>query len=61
MKVTMLTYLKHCAGGGRLDGRGYSWSTVYDVLNAEIQVIKDLGVKIHLDTRVGKDIPFLIN
>ncbi len=28
------------------------------VLNAEIQVIKDLGVKIHLNTRVGKDIPF---
>ena len=29
-----------------------------DVLNAEIQVIKDLGVKIHLNTRVGKDITF---
>ena len=29
-----------------------------DVLNAEIQVIKDLGVKIHLNTRVGKDISF---
>jgi len=29
-----------------------------DVLRAEIKVIEDLGVKIHLNTRVGKDIPF---
>ncbi|HDQ04953.1 MAG TPA: FAD-dependent oxidoreductase [Deltaproteobacteria bacterium] len=29
-----------------------------DVLKAEIKVIEDLGVKIHLNTRVGKDIPF---
>jgi len=29
-----------------------------DVLRAEIKVIEDLGVKIHLNTAVGKDIPF---
>ncbi len=29
-----------------------------DVLKAEIKVIEDLGVKIHLNTAVGKDIPF---
>jgi len=29
-----------------------------DVLRAEIKVIEELGVKIHLNTRVGKDIPF---
>lgn len=29
-----------------------------DVLKAEIKVIEDLGVKIHLNTRVGQDIPF---
>lgn len=29
-----------------------------DVLNAEIKVIEDLGVKIHLGTAVGKDIAF---
>ena len=28
------------------------------VLNAEIKVIEDLGVKIHLNKRVGKDISF---
>jgi NADPH-dependent glutamate synthase beta subunit-like oxidoreductase len=28
------------------------------VLNAEIKVIEDLGVKIHLNTRIGKDISF---
>ncbi|MEI7590061.1 MAG: NAD(P)-binding protein, partial [Deltaproteobacteria bacterium] len=27
-------------------------------LNAEIQIIEDMGVKIHLNTAVGKDIPF---
>ncbi len=29
-----------------------------DVLRAEIKVIEDTGVKIHLNTQVGKDIPF---
>jgi len=29
-----------------------------DVLRAEIKVIEDLGVKIHLNTKIGKDIPF---
>jgi len=29
-----------------------------DVLKAEIKVIEDLGVKIHLNTRIGKDISF---
>jgi len=29
-----------------------------DVLKAEIKVIEDLGVKIHLNTGIGKDIPF---
>jgi len=29
-----------------------------DVLRAEIKVIEDLGVKIHLNTRIGKDISF---
>ena len=29
-----------------------------NVLNAEIKVIEDLGVKIHLNTRIGKDISF---
>ena len=29
-----------------------------DVLRAEIKVIEDLGVKIHLNTAVGRDIPF---
>ena len=29
-----------------------------DVLKAEIKVIEDLGVKIHLNTAIGKDIPF---
>ncbi len=29
-----------------------------DVLRAEIRVIEDLGVRIHLNTRIGKDIPF---
>ena len=29
-----------------------------DVLNAEIKIIEDLGVKIHLNTGIGKDIPF---
>ena len=29
-----------------------------DVLKAEIKVIEDLGVKIHLNTRIGKDLPF---
>lgn len=29
-----------------------------DVLKAEIKVIEELGVKIHLNTRIGKDIPF---
>lgn len=29
-----------------------------DVLRAEIKVIEDLGVKIHLNTKVGKDITF---
>ncbi len=28
------------------------------VLNAEIKVIEDLGVKIHLNTKIGKDISF---
>ncbi len=29
-----------------------------DVLKAEIEVIEELGVKIHLNTAIGKDIPF---
>ncbi len=29
-----------------------------DVLKAEIKVIEDLGVKIHLNTKIGKDVPF---
>ncbi|MBN2437871.1 MAG: FAD-dependent oxidoreductase, partial [Deltaproteobacteria bacterium] len=29
-----------------------------DVLKAEIKVIEDLGVRIHLNTRIGKEIPF---
>ena len=29
-----------------------------NVLNAEIKVIEDLGVKIHLNTKIGKDISF---
>jgi heterodisulfide reductase subunit A-like polyferredoxin len=29
-----------------------------DVLRAEIKVIEDLGVRIHLNTSVGKDLPF---
>jgi heterodisulfide reductase subunit A-like polyferredoxin len=29
-----------------------------DVLRAEIKVIEDLGVKIHLNTSIGRDIPF---
>ncbi len=29
-----------------------------DVLKAEIKVIEELGVKIHLNTAIGKDIPF---
>jgi len=29
-----------------------------DVLKAEIKVIEDLGVRIHLNTGIGKDIPF---
>ena len=29
-----------------------------NVLNAEIKVIQDLGVKIHLNTKIGKDISF---
>ncbi|MDD5711897.1 MAG: NAD(P)-binding protein [Smithellaceae bacterium] len=29
-----------------------------DVLRAEIKVIEDLGVKIHLNTKIGKDVPF---
>ncbi|MBN1615331.1 MAG: FAD-dependent oxidoreductase, partial [Deltaproteobacteria bacterium] len=29
-----------------------------DVLRAEIKVIEDLGVKIHLNTKIGQDIPF---
>ncbi|MCX5841227.1 MAG: FAD-dependent oxidoreductase, partial [Deltaproteobacteria bacterium] len=29
-----------------------------DVLKAEIKVIEDLGVKIHLNTPIGKDLPF---
>ena len=29
-----------------------------DVLRAEIKVIEDTGVRIHLNTRIGKDIPF---
>jgi len=54
----MWKFLKHCPWQV-LDGCRHSRIRLpKKVLNAEIKVIEDLGVKIHLNTKIGKDISF---